>query len=113
VGKLTESDAFLKRRTAMRALILTAASVCCLLGCSTPEQRAQKQMAEMDRMMAEYGPACAQLGHAPGSDPWRNCVVQLATQNEGRRSGVSTSVFGSFGSGGRGSGIGIGIGIGR
>jgi hypothetical protein len=67
----------------------------------------------MDRMMAEYGPACTLLVLAPGSYPWRNCLVQLATLNDGRRGGVSTSVFGSFGSGGRGSGIGIGIGIGR
>jgi len=97
----------------MRALLLTAVSACCLLGCATPEQRAVKQQAEMDRMMAEYGPACTQLGHAANSDPWRNCVLQLATERDGSRGGVSTSIFGSWGSGGRGSGLGIGIGIGR
>ncbi|MFC0251892.1 hypothetical protein [Massilia consociata] len=72
-----------------------------------------KQQAEMDRMMAEYGPACTQLGFAANSDPWRNCVVQLAAKNDARRGGVSTSVFGNWGSWGRGSGVGIGIGIGR
>lgn len=95
----------------MRALIVTAATACCLLGCATPQEKAMKQQAEMGRMMAEYGPACTQLGFAMHSDPWRNCVVQLA-ERDGVRRGVSTSVFGGFGSGGRG-GVGIGIGIGR
>ena len=97
----------------MRALILTAASALCLLGCASPQERAVQQQAEMDRMMAEFGPACMQLGYAMNSDPWRNCVVQLAAQHEGRRGGVSTSIFGGWGSGGRGSGVGIGIGVGR
>lgn len=97
----------------MRTFILTAASVCCLLGCSTPQQQALEQQAEMDRMTAEYGPACTKLGYASDTDPWRDCVLQLATNNEGKRGGVSTSIFGSFGSWGRGSGVGIGIGVGR
>ena len=96
----------------MRALIVTAASTLCLLGCATPQEQAMKQQAEMERMMAEYGPACSQLGFAVNSDPWRNCVVQLAERDGVRRGGVSTSIFGGFGSGGR-SGMGIGIGIGR
>lgn len=96
----------------MRALIVTAASALCLLGCATPQEKAMKQQAEMERMMAEYGPACTQLGFAVNSDPWRNCVVQLAERDGARRGGVSTSIFGGFGSGGRG-GLGIGIGIGR
>lgn len=96
----------------MRALIFTVASACCLLGCATPEERAMKEQAEMERMMAVYGPACTQLGFAANSDPWRNCVVQLAERDGVRRGGVSTSIFGGFGSGGR-SGLGIGIGIGR
>lgn len=96
----------------MRAMILTAASALCLLGCMTPQERAMKEQAEMERMMAEYGPACSQLGYAMNSDPWRNCVMQLAAR-DGKGSGVSTSIFGGWGSGGRGSGIGIGIGVGR
>ena len=97
----------------MRALMLTAASVVCLLGCASPQEKAMKQQAEMDRMMTEYGPACTQLGFAVNTDPWRNCVVQLAAKNGVSRGGVSTSVFGSFGSWGRGSGVGIGVGVGR
>lgn len=96
----------------MRAFMLMTASVVCLLGCTTPQEKAMQQQAEMDRMMAEYGPACVQLGFAANTDPWRNCVVQMATRNGGYRGGVSTSIFGSFGSGGR-SGMGIGIGVGR
>lgn len=97
----------------MRTAILTIASAVCLLGCTTPQEKAMQQQAEMERMMAQYGPACAQLGHAPNSDPWRNCVLQLATRDGYYRGGVSTSIFGSFGSWGRGSGVGIGIGVGR
>jgi hypothetical protein len=70
-----------------------------------------QQQAEVERMMAEYGPACTQLGYATNSDPWRDCVLRSAGNNGGSR--VSTSLFGGWGSGGRGSGIGIGIGIGR
>jgi len=100
----------------MRILILIAASALCLSGCSTPEKRAQEQQADMQRMVAEYGPACSQLGYAVDSDPWRNCIVQLAAKNEVRQNGVSTSVFGSWGNWGRwgrGSGVGVGIGLGR
>jgi hypothetical protein len=97
----------------MRTLMLTAASVLFLLGCTTPEEKALKQQAEMDRMIAEYGPACAKLGYEMNSDPWRNCIVQSATRNGANRGAVSTSVFGSWGSWGRSSGVGIGIGVGR
>ena len=96
----------------MRTLMM-ATSIVCLLGCTTPQEKALKQQAEMDRMMAEYGPACTQLGHAPNSDPWRNCVLQLAANSGANRGGVSTSIFGSWGSFGRGSGVGIGVGVGR
>lgn len=96
----------------MRVFIVAAASVVCLLGCSTPQEQAIKQQAEMDRMIAEYGPACNKLGYASNTDPWRDCVMQLVAKNGGKNGGVSTSIFGSFGSWGR-SGFGIGIGVGR
>lgn len=98
----------------MRTFILTATTAACLLGCSTPEQQAREQQAEMDRMIAQYGPACTQLGYAMNTDPWRDCILQSAARNGDGRGRVSTSIFGSFGGGwGRGSGIGIGIGVGR
>lgn len=97
----------------MRTLILTAASVFCLFGCTTPQERAVKQQAEMERMIVEYGPACATLGYALDSDNWRNCVVQLAERNDVNRAAVSTSIFGGWGGWGRRSGVGIGVGMGR
>ena len=87
-----------------------------LAGCSTPQQRAAKQQAEMERMIVEYGPACTKLGHPPDTDPWRQCVVQLATNNNVRGSGVSTSLFGGWGNWGRwgrGSSVGAGVTLGR
>ena len=100
----------------MRALITLATTALCLLGCTTPQERAQKQQAEMNRMVAEYGPACTQLGYSANSDPWRNCVIRLAAKNEVNRPGVSTSIFGSWGKWGRwgrGSSVGVGVGMGR
>ncbi len=96
----------------MLVFILAAASAMCLLGCATPQDRAVAQQAQVERMMAEYGPACTQMGYATNTDPWRECILRSAGQDGGTRGGVSTSIFGGVGSGGRG-GIGIGIGIGR
>ncbi|UVW29490.1 hypothetical protein [Massilia sp. H6] len=97
----------------MRTLIFMTAGVLSLLGCTTPQEQARKQQVEMERMIARYGPACTQLGFVANSDPWRNCIIQSATRDDVNRGGVSTSIFGGWGSGGRGSGIGIGIGVGR
>ncbi|MDB5959214.1 MAG: hypothetical protein JWP59_508 [Massilia sp.] len=100
----------------MRSAILLASVLLTLCGCSTPQERAQKQQAEMDQMIVEFGPACEKLGYAVRSDPWRNCVVQLAAKNAVGRGGVSTSIFGSWGNWGRwgrGSGVGAGVTMGR
>lgn len=96
----------------MRLLIWIAAGSLCLSGCTTPQDRALAQQAEVERMMAEFGPACTRVGYTPNTDPWRDCIVQSAARSG--RSGVSTSIFGGVGSGGRGGiGIGIGFGTGR
>lgn len=103
-------------RSLFRSVILGLASVLCLFGCSTPQERAQKQAAAMDRMIGEFGPACYQLGYPANSDQWRNCVVQLAARNEARQGGISTSLFGSWGNFGRwgsGSSVGAGVTVGR
>lgn len=101
----------------MRYLMFWIASVFLLLsGCATPQEQAAKQQAEMDRMIGEFGPACLQLGYPANSDAWRSCVVQRAASRDAGRGGVSTSFFGSWGSGGRwggGSGVGAGVTIGR
>ena len=80
----------------MRQLIIAAASALLLAGCTTPQERAAKMQAEMDRIMVEYGPACAKLGYAQNSDPWRNCVLQLSTKDDIQRYGYPT-VYGGFG----------------
>lgn len=66
----------------MRTLLLATASALCLIGCSTPQERALKQQADMDRMIIEYGPACERLGYTANSDQWRGCVLQLSTKDE-------------------------------
>jgi hypothetical protein len=72
------------------SIILLVASVM-LAGCATPEQRAAAMQAEMDRMMRVYGPACAKLGFAANTDPWRNCMLQLSTKDEIQRAGYYQS----------------------
>jgi hypothetical protein len=81
----------------MRTLLLLAISALCLWGCSTPQERALKQQADMERIMAEFGPACTRLGYAPNSDPWRNCVIQLSVRDEIDRYGSSASMYGVWG----------------
>ncbi len=56
-----------------------------MAACTTPEQKAARMQAEMDRMMRSYGPACQQLGFAPQTDQWRNCVLQLSDRDEADR----------------------------
>lgn len=95
----------------MRVLLLTAASAFCLLGCASPQDRALAQQQDVERMVAQYGPACTQMGFTPNTDPWRNCILRSSAP-DGTRGGVSTSIGVGVGSGGRG-GLGIGFGIGR
>jgi len=96
----------------MRIALLMAASGMCLLGCATPQDRALAQQAEVERMVATYGPTCTQMGFTPNTDPWRNCILKASGPDGGARGGVSTSIGLGVGSGGRG-GLGIGFGIGR
>jgi hypothetical protein len=90
----------------MRTLLLAAASALCLIGCSTPQERALKQQAYMDRMIIEYGPACARLGYAANSDPWRYCILQLSTKDEIGRYSNSGYVYGGWGPHSRWGGAG-------
>lgn len=101
-------------------MMLVAALVLALTGCSTPQERAakegQRRQAEMALMIAEYGPACTQVGYAQNTDPWRNCVVQQAANAEAKKGWLSTSIFGrwaNWGRGGSSSGAGVGVGVGR
>ena len=60
-----------------RGLLLAGLLV--LSGCAmpTPQQRAAEVQKEVEGMIAVYGPACAKLGYAPESDPWRDCILRL------------------------------------
>jgi hypothetical protein len=69
-------------RSALAATVLV-----CLGGCATPEQRAAHMQAEVEHMMAIYGPACVRLGYAAGTDAWRGCVLSLDLKDDVQRSG--------------------------
>jgi hypothetical protein len=51
--------------------------VLALAACTTPQERAAQAQADVERMMAIYGPACVRLGYAAQSDAWRSCVLSL------------------------------------
>jgi hypothetical protein len=69
--------------------LILAIPALALTACATPQERAAQKQAEAEQMMAVYGPACSRLGYAPGSDPWRNCVVNLSTKDDLQRYGPS------------------------
>ena len=54
----------------MKIKLLVVLSIAFLLvsGCATPEQRAQ-------RIIANYGPYCEGLGYTVNSNEWRNCIM--------------------------------------
>jgi hypothetical protein len=81
----------------MRRLIVCAALA--LAGCATPQERAARQQAEMERDMVVYGPACLRLGYAASSDQWRACVLQLATKDELRYNSYPSGYYGGYGPG--------------
>lgn len=81
----------------MRQLIIVAASALLLAGCTTPQERAARMQADMDRIIVEYGPACTRLGYQANSDGWRNCLLQLNTNDEIIRYGNSSRFYGGWG----------------
>jgi hypothetical protein len=67
-------------------------------GCATPEQRAAQVQRDVDDMIRVYGPGCEKLGYRPDSDPWRDCVLRLATKNSlERREVMTTNCIGNRG----------------
>lgn len=66
-------------------LLIVAASAVLLAGCATTAERAAQMTAEIDEMVAVYGPACEKLGFQNGTDPWRNCVLGLSAQKSRER----------------------------
>lgn len=67
------------------SLPLAAVPLLALTACSTPQQRAVQAQAEVEQMMATYGPACSRLGYANNSDQWRTCILNLNARDEMQR----------------------------
>lgn len=92
-------------RAGMRALALALTSplaltsLLALSGCTTPEQRAAQARDEVQQMMVVYGPACAHLGYAQGSDAWRTCILNLSAKEDAQRYGPSPHYYAGYGMG--------------
>lgn len=56
-----------------------------LAGCSTPEQRAERDL-------QKYGPYCQRLGYERGSAGFASCVENQAMMRSQRRGGVCNQV---------------------
>ena len=69
----------------LRTLLYPGLLVIALTGCATTAERAAQMQAEIDDMVAVYGPACEKLGFQAGTDPWRNCVLGLNAQKSRER----------------------------
>ena len=74
----------MRRYLPLALLVLVAA-------CATPEQRAARVEQEVTAMIQEYGPGCERLGFKPDTDPWRDCVLRLATKNSLERREIQTT----------------------
>lgn len=85
-------------------IFVLATLIALIAGCATtPAERAAQAEREVDQMIQVYGPACSKLGYKQESDPWRNCVLNLANQENQRRYNqfysypVTTQCFGHRG----------------
>ena len=72
-------------RSAVLPALLSACLLLTLAACATPQQRAARNQAEVERMMFEYGPACERLGYTPNGDGWRDCVLRLNARDDLQR----------------------------
>lgn len=80
------------RTFAMSVLIMLVA------GCATQAERAAQVQRDVDDMVNVYGPGCEKLGYKADSDPWRDCVLRLATKDSlERRDFTTTNCVGSRG----------------
>ena len=68
-----------------------------LTGCATQADRAAQMQREVDDMIVVYGPACEKLGYTNGSDPWRNCVLNLDTKETIARYSTTPATTTCFG----------------
>ena len=78
--------------------VAALAVVFCISGCASQAERAAAVQRDVDDMVAVYGPGCEKLGYKTDSDPWRECVLRLATADRlERRDWTTTHCFGSHG----------------
>ena len=81
----------------MRAFTLFVAMMF-VAGCVTQAERAAQVQREVDEMIGVYGPGCEKLGYKADSDPWRDCVLRLATKDRlERRDFTTTNCIGNRG----------------
>jgi hypothetical protein len=64
---------------------------CFVAGCATPQERADAVSRDVEDMMRVYGPGCEKLGYRPDSDPWRDCVLRLATKDQIEQHDLTTT----------------------
>jgi hypothetical protein len=65
-----------------------------LAACATPQERAAQAQADVERMMAIYGPACVRLGYTAQTDAWRSCVLSLGAKYDLQRYGPPAGYYG-------------------
>lgn len=55
-----------------------------LSGCATttPAERSLQMQRQAEEMLRVYGPACEKLGYTKDSNEWRDCVLEMANQEE-------------------------------
>jgi hypothetical protein len=81
----------------MRALALFLFTMF-VAGCVTQAERAAQVQRDVDDMIRVYGPGCEKLGYKADSDPWRDCVLRLATKDRlERREFTTTNCIGNRG----------------
>jgi hypothetical protein len=83
--------------TAMRTFALSLLMMF-TAGCVTQAERAAQVQRDVDDMIRVYGPGCEKLGYKADSDPWRDCVLRLATKDSlERRDSTMTNCIGNRG----------------
>ena len=79
-------------------LIVVSLLLLLITGCATQAERAAAVQRDVDDMVRVYGPGCERLGYRADSDPWRECVLRLATNDRlERREFTTTNCFGRGG----------------
>jgi hypothetical protein len=62
-----------------------------LVGCASQAERAAAVARDVDDMVRVYGPGCERLGYKADTDPWRDCVLRLASRDEIERRELMTT----------------------